>query len=89
LRVIVAPITTRKFDAAQTVELPPRLARHLGLQPGCRVVCNDLNRFTWVGPDIRARPNGSPFYGQVPARLFDDVRARVLANAMRPTRRSE
>lgn len=89
LRVITAPITTKNHDPGQTVELPPRVARHLGLEPGCRVVCDDLNRFIWVGPDVRATPTGSPYYGQLPARLFDEVRGRVLANAVRPTDRPE
>jgi hypothetical protein len=89
LRVITAPLTTKTYDPNQSVALPPRVARHLGLDPGCRIVCNDLNRFVWVGPDVRATPGGTPFYGQLPARLFEEVRARVLANAVKPTRRTE
>jgi hypothetical protein len=68
---------------------PPRVAQHLLLYPGCRVVCNDLNRFTWVGPDVRATAGGTPYYGQIPAFLFEEVRARILANAIRPTDRTE
>ena len=88
LRVIVVPITTRRFDADHTIALPPRVIHHLGLSGDCGVMCDDLNRFTWVGPDIRTLPGGSPFFGQVPARLFEQVRARVIANAVRPTDRS-
>lgn len=89
LRVITAPITTKHHEPDQLVVLPPRVAQHLGLDPGCGVVCNDLNRFTWVGPDVRATPSGSPFYGQIPARLFENIRSRVLANAVTPTRRTD
>ncbi|WP_260591473.1 hypothetical protein [Sphingomonas sp. TF3] len=71
------------------MELPPRVAKHLKLDAGCGVVCNDLNRFTWVGPDVRATPNGTPFYGQMPERLFEEIRARVIANAVRQTDRDE
>jgi hypothetical protein len=88
LRVIIAPITSRRLDPAHTVPLPPRVAAHLGLDAGCGVVCNDLNRFIWVGPDVRATPNGTPYYGQVPARLYDEIRRRVLADATRPTDRT-
>ncbi|MDQ2877485.1 MAG: hypothetical protein M3R41_00210 [Pseudomonadota bacterium] len=52
-------------------------------------MCNDLNRFTWVGPDVRATPDGTPFYGQLPARLFDEIRARVIANAVGQTNRDD
>jgi len=65
------------------------VAQHLKLDPGCRVVCNDLNRFIWVGQDVRAKAGGTPYYGQIPARLFEEIRARVLANAVRPTDRTE
>ncbi len=87
LQVITAPITTKRHNLAQLVVLPPRVAQHLKLASGCGVVCNDLNRFTWVGPDVRATPGGTPFYGQIPARLYEDIRARVIANAVPQTDR--
>lgn len=87
MRVITAPITTKHYQSEQLVVLPPKVARHLGLDPGCGVACNDLNRFTWVGPDVRVSPNGTPIYGQMPARLFEEIRARVIANAVRQTNR--
>lgn len=89
LRIITAPITSKQYDPANTVALPPRVAQHLKLDPGCRVVCNDLNRFIWVGPDVRATPGGTPYYGQIPARLFEEIRARILTNAVRSTDRTE
>lgn len=89
LSVITAPITSKDYDPEHTVELPPRVAQHLKLDPGCRVVCNDLNRFVWVGPDVRTTPNGTPYYGQIPARLYEEIRRRIIANAVRPTNRSE
>lgn len=87
LKVITAPITTRPYEPDHTIVLPPRVARHLALAEGSRIVCNDLNRFTWVGPDVRTTGNGTPYYGQVPAALFEQVRARVLAAAVRTTER--
>jgi hypothetical protein len=38
---------------------------------------------------VRATPGGTPYYGQIPARLFEEIRARILANAVRPTDRTE
>ncbi len=87
LRVITAPITTKHHEPDQLMVLPPRVAQHLKLEFGCGVVCNDLNRFTWVGPDVRATPGGTPFYGQMPAKLFEKIRGRVIANAVRLTDR--
>jgi hypothetical protein len=89
LRIIKAPMTSKQYDPANTVALPPRVAQHLKLDPGCRVVCNDLNRLIWVGPDVRATPGGTPYYGQILARLFEEIRGRILANAVRPTDRTE
>lgn len=87
LSVVTAPITTKHHEPDQLVVLPQRVAQHLKLDRGCGVVCNDLNRLTWVGPDVRARPGGTPFYGQVPERLFEEIRARVIANAVQQTDR--
>jgi hypothetical protein len=65
------------------------VAQHLKLDLGCRVVCNDLNRFIWVGPDVRATSSGTAYYGQIPARLFEEIRVRMPAKAVRPTDRTE
>lgn len=89
LRVIVAPITTRNYDPSNSVEIPPRVIAHLGLDDRSRVVCNDLNRFIWVGPDVTPRRKGTPYYGQVPERLWRLVLKKVIANAVRATERTE
>lgn len=88
LRVITAPITTKRHEPEQLVALPPRVAQHLGLDLGCSVVCNDLNRFIWVGVDVRARPGGTPYYGQMPGRLVEEILKRVIANAAPATDRA-
>lgn len=87
LVVITAPITTKHHEPDQLVVLPPRVAQHLGLEPGCGVVCNDLNRFIWVGVDVRPTADGTPFYGQVPAKLYDQILLRVLQNRVPETDR--
>ncbi len=82
LSVITAPVTTKHHEPEQLVVVPPRVARHLGLLPGCGVVCNDLDRFIWVGVDVRARPGGTPYFGQMPGRLVEEVIRRVIADAV-------
>ncbi|HEX7855014.1 MAG TPA: hypothetical protein VF503_15095 [Sphingobium sp.] len=73
LRVITAPITTRNYSPAHSVEIPIRVAHHLGLDERSRIVWNDLNLFTWVGPDVRTGPDGNPFIGIMPERLWRQV----------------
>lgn len=87
LRVITAPITTKHHEPEQLVALPAQVARHLGLETGSGVVCNDLNRFIWVGMDVRARAGGTPYFGQMPGRLVEEIIRRVLANAVTPVDR--
>jgi hypothetical protein len=82
LRVITAPITTKRHRPEQMVVLPPRVVQHLGLEPGCGVVCDDLNRFIWVGVDVRVRPDGTPYFGQMPGKLFEEILKGVIANAV-------
>lgn len=89
LRVITAPITTKHHEPEQLVVLPPRVAQHLGLEVGCGVVCNDLNRFIWVGVDVRTTSNGTPYYGQIPAKLFEQIIQRVIANRVQATDRED
>lgn len=89
LRVITAPITTKHHEPEQLAVLPPRVAHHLGLERACGVVCNDVNVFTWVGADVRTRPDGRPYFGQMPGRLVEDIIARAIANAVKATNRDD
>jgi hypothetical protein len=96
--LLVVPVTSqppRPGDAA--VEIPARVRQHLGLT-GERswVVADELNRFTWPGPDIRpvrGKNDLGPFYGKIPAKLFEQVRTRLVAAAqagrLKVTKRTE
>lgn len=97
-QLLVVPITTReprREDAA--IEMPTRVRQHLGLdREPCWIVTDEYNLFTWPGPDIRPIRHGkeiSPFYGSIPARLFEQVRARIEAAAqagrLKSTKRTE
>jgi hypothetical protein len=86
LQLHVAPIThspPQRPDLA--VELPPRVKRELGLDDERSwIITSELNRFYWPGPDIRLVKNDehwTPYYGTIPAKLFDEVKARFLGLA--------
>jgi hypothetical protein len=89
LRVITAPVTTRDYSPETTVDIPPPVARRLGLDDRARLVWTELNEFSWVGPDVRAGANGTPFIGTVPERLWRSVLDKVVAARTLPVLRSE
>lgn len=71
----------------RAVEVPLRLARHLGLDlEACWVYTDQLNVFSWPGPDLRlasrlsTRPAavGTCVIGQLPSDWFETVKADVL-----------
>ena len=90
-RLLVAPVTHREPDRGEGIEIPPAVKRHLGLDSERSwIITTELNRFIWPGPDVRLTAgSGSPFYGEIPARLFDQMRSSLLANAFRVTKRTE
>jgi mRNA-degrading endonuclease toxin of MazEF toxin-antitoxin module len=78
-RVWVAPIT----HAMPSAELPAILLasaskERLGLDDSeSWAIMDELNEFTWVGPDIRAVPNRQPIscsYGHLPAKTYEAIR---------------
>src|SRR3546814_16893726 len=85
LRVITAPITTRNYDPGLSIAIPPRVTEHLGLDERSRIVWNDLNEFTWVGPDVRGDADGSTFIGIMPEALLRRVLATVINARLNPT----
>ena len=93
--LLVAPVTHSEPNSGEGVELPPPVKRHLGLEADRSwVIATELNRFTWPGPDIRIVEGGqSPYYGEVPAMVFEKIRAAILRNRddgrMRIPRRTE
>jgi hypothetical protein len=83
-RVYVLPTThAAPRTAAEAVELPPTVKRHLGLDDARSwVVLTEANVFTWPGPDLRPMPGqgpGSVAYGYLPPRLLRTIRDRFVA----------
>ena len=69
--VYVAPIThTKPRDLSKAKEIPPEAKERLGLDhEKSWIILNDINQFTWIGPDIRPTPSGEFAYGYLPPGL--------------------
>lgn len=61
LRVVVAPIThAAPADPTAAIEIPASTKQRLGLdQDRSWIVVNEVNVFTWPGPDLRPIPTRS------------------------------
>lgn len=95
LELMVAPVTHLKPREGDGIEIPTPVKRHLGLdQDRSWIIATELNRFLWPGPDIRlARGGDDPFYGEIPAKLFEELRSAIVrhreANNLRMPKRTE
>lgn len=95
IELLVAPVTHREPATGEGVELPAPVKRHLGLdRDRSWIIATELNRFIWPGPDIRlVSDRGSPYYGEIPAKLFEQLRVAILsyreANRLRTSTRTE
>ena len=83
-QVLVVPVThSPPAIAAEALELPPAVKRHLGLDSERSwVVLSESNLFDWPGPDLRRvgdRDDSSVAYGVLPPRFFEEMRRRFLA----------
>ena len=82
--VMVAPIThTRPLEQTDwdsVIEIPAAQKQKLGLDElPSYVCCNEVNRFTWPGEDLRHIPNGKAYtFGLMEKDLFEQIRTRVL-----------
>lgn len=75
--VAVVPITHSPHSDPETaIEIPRRVAEHLGLDSDRSwVVLEDVNVFTWPGYDLRQIPGqaGRYDYGLLPPRFFETI----------------
>ena len=82
--VTVAPITHRPpADPARAIVLPAVVKRHLRLDDAASwIVADEVNRFLWPGPDLRAVSRREPdrfAYGFLPEDVFDRLRQSIIA----------
>lgn len=89
LRVITVPLTTRDYSPDFSIKLPPRLIDHLRLDIRSRVVWNDINEFTWIGPDVRSGTDGNCVIGAMPEKIYRQVAANIVAHRAKITHRTE
>lgn len=91
--VTVAPIThTIPNDPEMAVEIPAKVKAHLGLdgEPSW-IVCSEVNRFVWPGPDLRRIPNrqdASYSYGVLPPGLLTKTTRTLIQSLARIIQRS-
>lgn len=76
--VLVVPVTSQQPRPERpSVEIPAKVQAHLGLDgERCWVITDEVNKFTWPGPDlsqIPARP-GAFHYGFIPPKLYAKIR---------------
>lgn len=85
--VTVAPIThTKPDDLDQSIELTPATRRRLGLDTQKNwIMATEVNTFFWPGPDLAPTAAGSYEYGELPAVVFNALRAKILGAESIPT----
>lgn len=80
--VTVAAIThSPPTDPSIAVEIPPRVKDYLKLDSERSwIVCTEVNRFIWPGPDLRRiAGRDTPYsYGILPPKLFEQVKRTVI-----------
>ncbi len=69
--------------------MPAIVKRDLGLdRERSWIVTSEINRFHWVGPDVRPLEHGDPIYGAIPDWLLKPVRERLAAGRLKVTNRT-
>lgn len=91
--VTVAAITpTPPANPALAVELPRQVKKHLKLD-GERswIVCTEVNRFIWPGPDLWRIPGSKDAYsyGVLPPLLFTQVKQTLLQSLAKIVSRTD
>jgi hypothetical protein len=80
--VTVLPIThTPPNNPDEAIEIPMATKQRLELDAERSwVICSEINRFVWPGPDLRPIPgrSGQIVYGELPYRLFEQIKERLL-----------
>lgn len=82
--VTVVPVTHAR-QGHDAIAIPPATKARLGLDDDISwIVCAEVNRFEWPGPDLRPLPGrGGWAYGYLPTALFERVRRGLLAESQR------
>ncbi len=69
------------------VEIPRKVKEYLGLDSDRSwIICNEVNRFTWPGPDIRPITKSGKkkySYGVLPPKLFSKVSKTIVRSLVK------
>ena len=89
ITVLVAPITHAPPQDDDSIAIPAKAAKALGLDGDAHWIrVDELNEFIWPGYDLRPIPGGKDAYayGLMPRALYDQLRAaiRTRLSARRP-----
>ena len=81
--VYIVPVThTEPRDKTQAIELPQATKRRLKLDHQTSwLITSEVNRFIWVGPDVRKTQDNQTYYGYLPSGLVKDVIKQFRHNA--------
>lgn len=81
VRVRVLPITHLPTEEVRSIQIPPRVKRHLGLDADASwIVLDEANEFFWPGVDLRPVSRSKPgvwTFGILPTEIFDEIQARL------------
>ena len=85
-QVFIAPIThTQPRDPGRAKEIPQETKKRLGLDhEKSWIILDELNFFTWMGPDLMPTPGGDFTYGDLPTRF-----TKVIVEQMRGLHREK
>jgi hypothetical protein len=80
--VYIAPVTqTAPTDKSQAFELPPATKQRLKLDHETSwIIASEVNRFIWVGPDVRKTQDNQTSYGYLPSGLVKEVIRKFKRN---------
>jgi hypothetical protein len=81
--VYIAPIThTKPLNPEQAKEIPQATKNRLALDyERLWIITQEVNRFTWKGPDVQKSPSGKFAYGHLPPGLTTDAIRQVRDHA--------
>jgi hypothetical protein len=73
---------TEPADKSQAIELPHATKQRLKLDHDTSwIITSEVNRFIWVGPDVRKTQSNETSYGYLPSTLVSVVIEKFKANA--------
>lgn len=82
--VFILPVThTEPHDSAEAIEIPLATKHRLKLDDDRSwLILSEVNRFIWVGPDVRKTQSNEYSYGFLPSGLVKDAISNFKHNAM-------